>query len=144
MTEGRLRILFLCTANSCRSQMAEGWARALRGGEIEAYSAGTAPSTVNPLAVEVMREAGVDLSQHRSKHLSEYLGEDFDYVVTLCGDAHETCPVFPGAKRMVHHGFPDPAKAAGGREEVLAEFRRVRDLIKEFVAGLPGSLEEVE
>lgn len=144
MADRRLRILFLCTANSCRSQMAEGWARALKSGEIKAHSAGTAPTTVNPLAAEVMGEAGVDLSGHRSKDLREYLGQEFDYVVTLCGDAHETCPVFPGARRMVHHGFPDPAKVAGGREEVLAEFRRVRDLIKEFVAGLPGSLEEVE
>lgn len=135
-----IRMLFLCTANSCRSQMAEGWARALHLGKIEAFSAGTQPSQVNPLAIQVMAEAGVDLASHRSKHLQEFLGQKFDYVVTLCGDARDNCPVFPGAARMVHVGFPDPARATGTPEEVLNEFRRVRDMIRDFVAGLPGSL----
>lgn len=135
-----IRILFLCTANSCRSQMAEGWARSLHPGTIEAFSAGTQPGQVHPLAIRVMAEAGVDLTSHRSKHLREFLGQKFDYVVTLCDDARENCPVFPGAAHMVHVGFPDPARAAGTPEEVLNEFRRVRDMIRDFVAGLPGSL----
>ncbi|MDI6871925.1 MAG: arsenate reductase ArsC [Bacillota bacterium] len=135
-----LRILFLCTGNSCRSQMAEGWTRALHRGKIEAFSAGTQPAGINPLAVQVMREAGVDLSGHRSKHLSEFLGQPFDYVVTLCDDVHAACPVFPGARKTVHAGFPDPARAAGSPDEVLAEFRRVRDLIRDFVVRIPESL----
>ncbi|MGE5553542.1 MAG: arsenate reductase ArsC [Betaproteobacteria bacterium] len=142
-SRGLLRILFLCTGNSCRSQMAEGWVKALHGGRIEAFSAGTEPAGVNPLAVQVMREAGVDLSGHRSKHLSEFLGREFDCAITLCDDAHAACPVFPGARQTVHVGFPDPARAAGSPEEILAEFRRVRDLIRDFVARLPERLQEV-
>jgi arsenate reductase len=122
--------------------MAEGWTNALHAGQIEAYSAGTNPSGVNPLAAKVMAEAGVDLSRHRAKPLNEFLGQPFDYVVTLCGDARENCPFIPGAARMVHVGFPDPARATGSPEEVLAEFRRIRDLIREFVAGLPEGLAE--
>lgn len=121
--------------------MAEGWARALHPSRIEACSAGTQPGSVNPLAVKVMKEAGVDLSGHRSKHLGEFIGQPFDYVVTLCGDAHENCPFFPGAKKVVHVGFPDPAKATGAADEVLDEFRRVRDMIRGFVEGIPASLE---
>lgn len=136
-----IRILFLCTGNSCRSQMAEGWANSLQGGRIKAFSAGTNPGEVNPLAVKVMAEAGVDISGHRAKHLGEFLGQPFDYVVTLCDGAHAVCPVFPGAGKTVHVGFPDPAQAKGAPEEVLAEFRRVRDRLRDFVAGLPGSLE---
>jgi arsenate reductase len=124
--------------------MAEGWARALRPGDLEAFSAGTAPAGLNPLAVQVMGEADVDISGHRSKRLDEYLGQPFDYVVTLCGDARDTCPFFPGAAKAVHHGFPDPARASGTPEEILAEFRRVRDMIRSFVANMPGSLEEPE
>ncbi|HHV56122.1 MAG TPA: arsenate reductase ArsC [Firmicutes bacterium] len=135
-----IRILFLCTGNSCRSQMAEGWVKFLHAGKIEALSAGTQPSRVNPLAIQVMAEAGVDISTHRSKHWRELLGQRFDYVVTLCGDARDNCPVFPGASRMVHVGFPDPARAVGTPREVLNEFRRVRDMIRDFVAGLPGTL----
>lgn len=137
-----LRVLFLCTANSCRSQMAEGWARVLHPGKIEAFSAGTRPSQVNPLAREVMQEAGVDLSVQRSKHLNEFLGQPFDCVITLCDDARETCPVFPGAKKRVHVGFPDPAAATGSAPEVLDQFRRVRDQIGDFVARLPEFLKE--
>lgn len=136
-----IRILFLCTGNSCRSQMAEGWTHALQGGSIEAFSAGTNPGEVNPRAVQVMAEFGVDISEQRSKHLSEFLGQPFDYVVTLCDSAHAACPVFPGAKKTVHVGFPDPAQATGTPEEIQTEFRRVRDQLKDFIAGLPGSLE---
>jgi arsenate reductase len=122
--------------------MAEGWAKALLPGSVEAFSAGTRPSGVNQLAIQVMREAGVDISTHASKSLEPFLGERFDYVVTLCGDAHEECPYFPGAGKVIHRGFPDPAAATGGEEEILAEFRRVRDLIREFVNEIPESLEE--
>lgn len=135
-----MKILFLCTGNSARSQMAEGWARTLHPDTIDAYSAGTHPGQVNPLAIEVMREAGVDISGHRSKHLDAFLNEPFDCVVTLCGEAQEACPVFPGATRMVHVGFPDPARATGPRDRVLAAFRSVRDQIRDFVAGLPESV----
>lgn len=136
-----ISILFLCTGNSCRSQMAEGWTNFLHAGRIAAFSAGTEPGTVNPRAVKVMAEAGVDLSGHRAKHLKEFLGQPFDYVVTLCDNAQAVCPVFPGAGRTVHAGFPDPAQASGTPEEVLEEFRRVRDQLREFVAELPHSLE---
>ena len=139
----RLKVLFLCTANSCRSQMAEGWARALKGDMIEAYSAGTRRSQVNPLAARVMAEAGVDLSAHRSKEIADLGGIDFDYVVTVCGHAHEQCPVFPGRTRVVHVGFDDPpqlAAQARSEEEELAHYRRVRDEIRAFVETLPGAL----
>lgn len=138
------RILFLCTGNSCRSQMAEGWANALHPGRLVACSAGTRPAGVNPLAVQVMGEAGVDLSGHQSKHLEEFRGQNIDCVITLCDDAREACPVFPGVRRVIHAGFPDPARAEGAPEAVLAEFRRVRDLIRDFVAGLPDALEQEE
>jgi arsenate reductase len=121
--------------------MAEGWARYLHPDTIEAFSAGTMPDEVNPLAIQVMGEVGVDLANHRSKHLKEYLDQSFDYVVTLSGDAHENCPVFPQGGHMVHVGFPDPAQATGSHEDVLAEFRRVRDMIRAFVEGLPATLQ---
>jgi arsenate reductase len=136
----KLRILFLCTGNSCRSQMAEGFARKLKAGEVEAYSAGTRPKGVHPLAVRVMAEAGVDISGHASKTVRDLGGVDFDWVITLCGDAHENCPVFPGATRVKHVGFEDPDKATGTEGELLRVFRAVRDRIKEFVKGLPGNL----
>jgi arsenate reductase len=139
-TQGKPRILFLCTGNSCRSQMAEGFARELKSDEVEADSAGTQPKGIHPLAKKVMAEAGVDLSDHRSKTIAE-LGEvEFDWVITLCGHAHENCPVFPGATRVVHVGFEDPDKAPGREEEVLQIFRKVRDQIREFVEGLPANL----
>ena len=121
-SEGRLRVLFLCTGNSCRSQMAEGWARHLKPAQIEPFSAGIEPKGVHPLAVKVMQEAGVDISSQRSKHVREFLDEQIDYVVTVCGEAHEACPVFPGKTRVVHVGFEDPAKATGSEEEVLGVF----------------------
>jgi arsenate reductase (thioredoxin) len=140
----KLRILFLCTGNSCRSQMAEGWARHLKSEEIEAFSAGTNPQGVNPLAVQVMKEVGVDISSQRSKHVMELLDEPFDYVVTLCGGAQEACPVFPSDTKLRHVGFEDPAAATGNNEQVLSVFRNVRDQIRRFVETLPNSLEHVE
>ncbi|MHB8810502.1 MAG: arsenate reductase ArsC [Desulfobulbaceae bacterium] len=136
-------ILFLCTGNSCRSQMAEGWARHLKGDVIEAYSAGTEKHGLNPLAVKVMAEAGVDISGQSSKTVEELPRQQFDYVVTLCGHASETCPYFPGKK--IHRGFDDPPKlAAGGtdEEEALIHYRRVRDEIRDFVRSLPEALSE--
>lgn len=125
------RVLFLCTANSCRSQMAEGIINHFFGGQIEAFSAGTETSFVNPAAIVVLKEIGIDISAHRSKNLAEFDGQSFDYVITLCGLANETCPLYIGGTKKTHIGFDDPAKAQGTKEEVLREFRRVRDEIKE-------------
>lgn len=136
----KIRVLFLCTGNSCRSQMAEGWARALHPDTLEALSAGTRPAGVHPLTVEIMREAGVDISSQVSKSVEGFLGQPVDHVITLCGDAEETCPVFPGNVRRHHVGFDDPARASGSPDEVLAEFRRVRDEIRAFVVDLPARL----
>ncbi len=136
-----LKVLFLCTGNSCRSQMAEGWARALKAGEITAYSAGTDPQGLNALAVRAMREVGVDISGHTSKRPAD-LEVTFDVVVTVCDAAHESCPVLPGA-RVMHVGFDDPPRLARGSasdEEAMPHYRRVRDEIKAFVLSLPGSL----
>jgi len=138
-----LKVLFLCTGNSCRSQMAEGFARALRGEAIEAYSAGVEPHGMNPRAVRVMSEAGVDIAGQRSKHVDELKDVAFDYVVTVCDHANETCPVFAGKTRRVHVGFDDPprlAKDARSEEEALSHYRRVRDEIRRYVETLPGSL----
>lgn len=140
----RLRVLFLCTGNSCRSQMAEGWAKQLRGEAIEAYSAGVEPHGMNAHAVAVMKEAGVDLSSHRSKHVDELNGIAFDFVVTVCDHANETCPVFPGKTKRVHVGFDDPprlAKDAKTEDEALGHYRRVRDEIRAFVERLPRALD---
>ncbi len=139
----QLRVLFLCTGNSCRSQMAEGWARSLKGDGIEAYSAGIEPHGLNPIAVAVMAEAGVDISGHRSKSVADLMDVPFDYVVTVCGHAHETCPVFGGKAQVVHVGFDDPpalAKAAATEAEALDCYRRVRDEIRAYVETLPQSL----
>ena len=141
----RLKILFLCTGNSCRSQMAEGWARALKGDRIEAYSAGIETHGLNPRAVQVMAEAGVNISGHRSNTLADLPTKDFDFVVTVCDRAHESCPFFPGKTRVSHVGFDDPphlARNAQTEEEALAPFRRVRDEIKAFVETVPQALEE--
>jgi len=138
-----MKVLFLCTGNSCRSQMAEGWARYLKGDEIEVFSAGIEKHGLNPMAVKVMAEVDVDISGHSSKNIGDLPVSDFDYVVTLCGHAHETCPVFPGKAKVIHVGFDDPPKLAAGaksEEEALAHYRRVRDEIKAFVDGLPESL----
>ena len=141
-----IRVLFLCTGNSCRSQMAEGFARALKGAEIEARSAGIETHGLNPRAVAAMKEAGVEISGHRSKTLDEVRDVPFDVVVTVCGHAHETCPAWVGKKaRVVHVGFDDPPRLAAGaksEEEAMAPYRRVRDEIRAFVEGMPGNLEK--
>ena len=141
----KLKILFLCTGNSCRSQMAEGWARHLKDSVIEPYSAGIETHGLNPNAVLVMKEEGVNISGHRSKNVLELFDIEFDYVITVCGDADENCPVFPGKVKKVHRGFDDPpklAKDAETEEEALAHYRRVRDEIRKYVMSLPDSLEE--
>ena len=142
-TAPKLKILFLCTGNSCRSQMAEGWARALKADVIEAYSAGIETHGLNPRAVQVMAEAGVDISGHQSKHVDGLADVPFDYVVTVCDHAHESCPVFLSAPRVIHVGFDDPprlARDAATEEEALAPYRRVRDEIRQFVEALPEAL----
>jgi len=139
-TEGKIKVLFLCTGNSCRSQIAEGWANHLKSDVIEAYSAGIHPIGVNPKTIEVMAEAGVDISGHESKHIDDLAGIDFDYVVTVCDNAREQCPVFPGKVKLFPKSFEDPYFATGSEEKVMAEFRRVRDQIKAFVEKLPEIL----
>jgi arsenate reductase len=139
----KLKVLFLCTGNSCRSQMAEGWARALKGDCLEAYSAGIEKHGMNPHAARVMAEAGVDISRQHSKTLAEIGPMEFDYVVTVCGHANENCPVFPGKTQVVHVGFEDPPKLTTNLldgEEKLAVYRRVRDEIRRFVERLPDAL----
>ena len=141
--EEKMNVLFLCTGNSCRSQMAEGWARALKGDVIEAYSAGIETHGLNPNAVKVMAEAGVDISGHTSKLADDLKHVAFDYVVTVCAHAHETCPVFTGTAKVVHVGFDDPprlAKDAATEDEALNHYRRVRDEIRAFTKTIPQSL----
>ena len=138
-----MRILFLCTGNSCRSQMAEGWTRHLKGREIEARSAGIEARGLDRRAVAVMREVGVDISRQRSNRIEELDGPPFDYVVTVCDRASETCPVFPAATAVVHVGFEDPpalVPESAAEADALTVYRRVRDEIKAFVERLPGSL----
>jgi arsenate reductase len=140
----RHKVLFLCTGNACRSQMSEGWARHLKGDVIEAYSAGVAPHGLDPRAVKVMAEAGVDISGHRSKHLDELQDVGLEHVVTVCDNAAESCPIFPGRVHKLHHSFQDPprlAKDAQSEEEALAHYRRVRDEIRAFIETLPQALE---
>ncbi|HBF33362.1 TPA: arsenate reductase [Candidatus Sumerlaeota bacterium] len=141
----KLKVLFLCTGNSCRSQMAEGWTRALKSDQIAAYSAGIETHGLNPNAVKVMFEAGVDIWGYRSKLASEFKNITFDYVITVCGHANENCPVFIGKAKVLHVGFDDPpalAKNAKTEEEALNHYRRVRDEIRAFVEGLPEFLTE--
>jgi arsenate reductase len=135
-------VLFLCTANSCRSQMAEGFAQALAPQDLNVYSAGTAPRQVHPLAVQVMREAGVDISRQRSKSIEEVPLQQIDLVITLCGEAAESCPAFPENTRRLHWPLPDPALAQGNAEEVLRVFREVRDEIRGRVESLLGQSRE--
>ncbi len=134
------RILFLCTGNSCRSQMAEGWARHLHGDKFEVHSAGIAPVGLHPLAVRVMQESGIDISGQKSKPVSALKDMAFDTVITVCDSARESCPHFPGKTKVLHFDFADPAAAKGSEQEVLAVFRRVRDEIRDFVSGLPEYL----
>ena len=138
-----MKILFLCTGNSCRSQMAEGWARHLKGDVIEAYSAGIETHGMNPSAMKVMAEAGVDITGQRSKHVDELKEVPFDYVVTVCDNAHESCPLFLRKAKVVHVGFQDPprmAKEVTSDQEKLDCYRRVRDEIRKFVETLPEGL----
>jgi len=133
------KVLFLCTGNSCRSQMAEGWARRLRGDSVEPYSAGVEPHGKNARAVKAMAEAGVDISRQRSKHVDEFKDVAFDYVITVCDQANEACPVFPGKTKHIHVGFDDPprlAKDARTEQEALGHYRRVRDEIRHFIEHL--------
>jgi arsenate reductase (thioredoxin) len=138
-----LKVLFLCTGNSCRSQMAEGWARHLKGDVVDAYSAGIETHGLNPNAVRVMAEAGVDISKQQSQHIDQFREVPLDYVITVCGHAHESCPVFPGQTQVKHVGFDDPprlAKQAATEDEALDHYRRVRDEIRAFVETLPDVL----
>lgn len=143
MLQPKLKLLFLCTGNSCRSQMAEGWARHLRGDVIEPYSAGIEKHGLNPHAVQIMAEAGVDISNHVSNTLDELSHVELDVVVTVCSHAHETCPIFPGSAKVIHHGFDDPprlAKDETGPDSALDHYRRVRDEIRDYVKTLPEAL----
>ncbi|MHC5083833.1 MAG: arsenate reductase ArsC [Planctomycetota bacterium] len=139
-SDKKLNVLFLCTGNSCRSQMAEGWARHLKSDCIEAFSAGVNPHGINERAVAIMKEAGVDISGHTSNHLDEYSMIDFDYVITVCDNAKEHCPLYPKKTTMIHHTFDDPSFVIGTDEQITSEFRRVRDEIRDFVAGMPENL----
>jgi len=139
----KLKVMFLCTGNSCRSQMAEGWARHLKSDVIEPYSAGIEKHGMNPHAVNVMAEAGVDISKHYSKTLADLGPLQFDYVVTVCDDANENCPIFPGKAKKIHVGFEDPPRLTKGMpdgEEKLAVYLRVRDEIRKFIETLPAPL----
>ena len=143
----KIKLLFLCTGNSCRSQMAEGWTRTLKSDWIEVCSAGIETHGLNPYAVKVMAEVGIDISGHKSQHVDEFNDIIFDVVVTVCGSAHENCPFFPAGCRVVHVGFDDPpqlarklAKAGASVEKQLDCYRRVRDEIRAFVETLPESL----
>jgi arsenate reductase len=140
MTGGKNSILFLCTGNSARSQLAEALANTYASDSLRASSAGTQPQGVNPLAIEVMKEIGVDISDYRSKSVMELIDEPFDFVITLCDDAAGACPVFPGNAKVIHHGFEDPALAQGTHDEQLSAFKRARDSIKEYIMTLPGLL----
>ena len=121
------RVLILCTANSARSQMAEGLLRELADDRLNVFSAGSQPSVVNPFAIQAMSERNIDISHHHSKHLEEFIEQPFDYVITVCDNAAETCPVFPGRGERIHWGFPDPAAVKGTDEDILASFVQVRD-----------------
>lgn len=126
------KILVLCTGNSCRSQIAEGYLRHFAGDRAEVYSAGVETHGVNPRAISIMAEDGLDISGHTSNHVDEYADVDFDFVITVCDNARERCPYFPTRAEKFHHNFPDPAKATGTEEEVMAEFRRVREMVKDY------------
>ncbi|MHC4553078.1 MAG: arsenate reductase ArsC [Planctomycetota bacterium] len=136
----KLNVLFLCTGNSCRSQMAEGWAHHLKSDCLEAFSAGVAPHGINERAAAIMAEAGVDISNQTSNHLDEYSSLDFDYVITVCDNAKEHCPLYPKQTTMIHHTFDDPSFVIGTDEQITAEFRRVRDEIRDFITAMPENL----
>ena len=145
--QGQTRVLFLCTGNSCRSQMAEGFSRYLKSGEIEAHSAGINPKGIDPRAIKAMAEVGIDISTQKSRSIEEVKHLEFDYVITLCDNAQKTCPTFPAKTRVMHVGFEDPpglAANAKDEEEAMAHYRRIRDEIKAFVDTLPQALLEEE
>jgi arsenate reductase len=131
--DDKKKVLFICTHNSVRSHMAEGFMNALLGDHYEAWSAGTDPSVVNPFAAKVMAEVGIDLSAHHSKGLEDFLDREWDYVVTVCDSANEACPLFPGGKERIHKGFRDPGGIDGGDEEKLILFRQIRDQIRAWI-----------
>ena len=139
-TKGKIKVLFLCTGNSCRSQMAEGWAGHLKSDTIDAYSAGIRPIGVSSRAIKVMAEVGVDISKQTSKRVDDLDGIDFDYVVTLCDSAKQQCPVFTGKARLLHRAFEDPYFATGTEEQITQVFRKTRDDIRAFVEKLPQVL----
>ncbi len=126
------KILVLCTGNSCRSQMAHGYLKHFAGNKAELYSAGVETHGVNPRAIATMQEDGIDISNHTSKNITEYQGMDFDYVITVCDNAKERCPFFPTNAQKFHYNFPDPAKAAGTEQEIMEQFRKVRNQIREY------------
>jgi arsenate reductase len=137
----KLKILFLCTGNSCRSQMAEAWTRLLKRDRFDAYSAGVQPKPIDPRAIKAMAEAGIDISGQKSKDVDAFGNMEFDYVITLCDNARESCPYFPAKTQLIHQGFEDPprlAEHAKNEEEAIAPYRRVRDEIKAFVETLEG------
>jgi arsenate reductase (thioredoxin) len=144
-TAEKLKVLFLCTGNSCRSQMAEAWTRVLKGDRVDAYSAGVDPHEIDPRAVQAMAEVGIDISGQASKDVDTLEHIEFEYVITLCDQAHQGCPIFPAKTRVLHVGFEDPPRLAAGaqtEEEAMVHYRRVRDEIKEFVEKLPEILDE--
>jgi len=141
----KFKVLYLCTGNSCRSQMAEAWTRVLKGDRVEAFSAGVAPHGIDPRAVQAMAEVSIDISGQHSKDVDTFDEVEFDYVITLCDNAHQACPVFPAKTRVLHVGFDDPPRLTDGartEEEAMVHYRRVRDEIKEFVEKLPEVLDE--
>jgi arsenate reductase len=126
------RILVLCTGNSCRSQIAEGYLRQFAGDKAAIYSAGVETHGVNPRAIQIMKEDGIDISNHTSNNINEYRDIDFDYVITVCDNAKEKCPFFPGKAKKFHHNFPDPANATGTEQQIMQQFREVRNMIKDY------------
>ena len=144
-SQAKITVLFLCTGNSCRSQMAEGFSRHLKSGRIEAHSAGVDPKGIDPRAIKAMAEAGIDISAQKSRSIDEVKHLEFDYVITLCDNAQETCPIFPAKTRVIHVPFEDPPRLAAAvrdGEETLTHYRRVRDEIRKFIESLPAVLPE--
>jgi len=133
LSRKKKRVLFICTHNAARSQMAEGLLRALHGDRYEVFSAGTEPDRVSPYAIRVMDEIGIDIGAHRAKSLQEFLDQEFDYVITVCDHAKESCPYFPGGKKIFHQSFEDPSALTGTEEEIMAGFRRIRDEIRSWI-----------
>ena len=134
MNSKKIKVLYLCTGNSCRSQMAEGFLKAFGKDKYEAFSAGTKPTQVNPLSIKAMDEIGIDISSHSSQSVEEFCQQTFDFVITVCGNAKETCPAFPGEYKGIHWDLEDPADAVGNEEEKMTKFREIRDKIKRNVS----------